>query len=81
MYTRANLRVRLFSFVISALFHRAQLQTVRTHEFLRNAEEGGSAIPLDNKGLIKLHSVIYALLGVSYTPTSRHSRDIVLIGR
>jgi hypothetical protein len=62
MYTRANLRVRLFSFVISALFYRPQLQSVRSHEFLRGGEEGGSVIPLNNKGLIKLHIVIFGLV-------------------
>ncbi len=59
MYTRANLRIRLFSLVISALFDRAQLQCVRNHEILRNAEEGGSVNPLGNKGLIKLQVVIF----------------------
>jgi len=59
MYTRANLLFRLFSFVISALFNRAQLQTVRNHEFLRKGEEGGSLDPLDSKGLSNLHIVIF----------------------
>ena len=31
MYTRANLRIRLFSFAISALFHSSTLQTVKDH--------------------------------------------------
>jgi len=59
MYTRANLWIRLFSFVISGLFHRAQLQIVRHHEFLRSGEEGGSVNPLHNMGLIELHLVIF----------------------
>ena len=46
MYTRANLRVRLFSFVISALINSSTLQTVENHLFLRNGEEGSSVEPL-----------------------------------
>ncbi len=60
MYTRVNLRIRLFSFMFSVLFHSSTLQTVENRESLRIVEEGGSVIPLNNKGLIKLHSVIYA---------------------
>ena len=59
MYTRANLRIRLFSFVISGLFRRVTLQTVENHRVLRSEEEGGQLIPLNNKGLTKLHFVIY----------------------
>jgi len=62
MYTRANLRVRLFNCVISALIHRAQLQSVRNQQFLRNGEEGGSENSLDYKGLRKLHIVIFDLV-------------------
>jgi len=59
VYTRANLRVRLFPCTVSALFDSATLQTVESHEFLRSVEEGGQVIPLNNKGLTKLHLVIY----------------------
>jgi len=59
MYTRANLRIRLISFVISTLSVRPQLQTVINHEFLRSWDEGGPVISISNKGLIKLHSVIF----------------------
>ncbi len=45
MYSGAKIAFRLCSFVISALIHRAQLQSVRNHKFLRNREEGDSAIP------------------------------------
>ena len=58
MYTRVNLRIRLFPFVISALFHCTALQTVENHNLLRNGEEGKLVKPLYNKGLIKLHIVI-----------------------
>jgi len=51
MYTRANLRVRLFLFVIRALIHSSTLQTVENHEFLRSAEEGCRVNPINNKGL------------------------------
>ena len=34
MYTRVNLRVRLFSCAISALFHQLQLQCVRNHALI-----------------------------------------------
>lgn len=81
MYTRANLRVRLFLCTVSALADSATLQTVESHEFLRSVEEGGPVIPLNNKGLTKLHFVIYVYLGVRYAPKSRHSRDIVLNDR
>ena len=62
MYTRANLWIRLFAFVISALFRRAQLKSERNHLVLRNGEEGASAIPLDSKGLINLHIVTIGLV-------------------
>ena len=42
MYTRAKLRFRLFSLVISALGQWLKLQTVENHKFLRSVEEGGS---------------------------------------
>jgi hypothetical protein len=58
MYTRANLRIRLFSFTISAIFHFTALQTVENHWVLRKWEEGGSVEPLHNKSLTKLHIVI-----------------------
>ncbi len=62
MYTRVNLWIRLFSFVISALFHSPTLQTVENHQILRNGEEGGSENPFYNKGLSKLHIVIFGLV-------------------
>jgi len=64
MYARAKLQFRLFSCVISALFHRVQLQPVRNYEFLRIAEQGSSENPLDNKGLVKLHIVIFGRVGL-----------------
>ncbi len=76
MYTRVNLRIRLFSFVISSLFHRPQLQTVRNHEFLRNGEEGGLGNPLDSKGLIKLHIVIFGFLGFYEGPLTTRKRTM-----
>lgn len=63
MYTRANLRIRLFSYVISPLIHRAHLQFVRNHEFLRDGEWGGSANLFDNKGFRKFHIVIFWFYG------------------
>ncbi len=51
---------RPFSFVINALFHWVTLQTVINHNFLRSEEEGGSVEPLYNKGLTKLHFVLFA---------------------
>ncbi len=62
MYTRANLRIRLFSFMFSVLFHSSTLQTVENRESLRSVEEGVSVIPLNNNGLINLHIVIYGYL-------------------
>ena len=60
MYTRVKRKFRPFSFLISALFRCANLQTVENHDFSRNGEEGVWVNPLYDKGLIKLHSVIYA---------------------
>jgi len=62
VYTIANLRIRLSSCVINALFCRAQLQPVGNHEVLRNWEEGGSVNFLKNKRLIKIHIVVYGLV-------------------
>ncbi len=84
MYTRANLRIRLFLIVISTLFFCATLQTVGNHLVLRHGEEGDSVKSLYSKGLSKLHFVIYWFLrsyDVRFTPESGHSHDIVLNGR
>ena len=62
VHTRANLRIRLFSFAISVLFHSSTLQTVENRESLRSVEEGVSVIPFNTKGLIKLHIVIFELV-------------------
>jgi len=51
--------VRLFSSVTSVLFHSSTLQSVENHEFSRSREEVGPAKPLNNKGLVKLHFVIF----------------------
>jgi len=59
MYTRAKIQFGPFCFVISASIQSATLLTVEIHEFLRSAEEGDWVIPLNNKGLNKLHFVIY----------------------
>ena len=37
---------------------------VENHEFLRSVEEGVLVIPLSNKGLIKLHIVIFELISL-----------------
>ena len=74
MYTRAKLRFRLFLSVISKLFHRAQLQIVRNHEFLRKGEEGGSVNPLDNKAFIKLHIVIFRFARFFERPVSARNQ-------
>ena len=71
MYTRVNLRVRLFSFVISALFYRATLQTVGNHLVLRSGEEGDSVKPLYDNGLIKLHIVIFGSISMNSTSAQR----------
>ena len=70
MYTRAKLQFRLFSSVLNALHSGSELQYVVDKQLFGSREQGSSAIPLDNKGLGKLHIVIFALPGVCYAPKS-----------
>ncbi len=78
MYARAKLRFRLLPFAINSLFDWFQLPIVRNERQLRSEGQGGSAIPLGNSGIGKLHIVIVALRDVCYPLKSRHSRDIFL---
>ena len=81
MYTRANLGVRHFSFVISGLFHRAAQRTVGNHQFLRSAEEGDSVNPFNHRGLLRLHIVIFRIVQLNSISALRPRADIRLVWR
>jgi len=79
MYTRAKRELRPFSFSISALFNSSTLQTVEIYKLLRNGEEGSLVKTLYNKGLFKLHIVIFELISLNSMSACQRKQNIQLI--